>query len=152
MRVVTLLVLTACTIPLTGEAKSVAHMRGPYTPPPCINGLQKNANISISFNGQADSLAKAREAFDTQQKTLESEAKKLGGDGLKLTSYNHSISANNNYNYGTQTQMFNFSGNLNYQVNNEELAKKMTEQLAQSKVQFSMNVNANACQDPVVTD
>jgi len=147
-----LLALTlAATLPVSAMAKDVAapglsgRISHSYVQPACVNGMTKNASISISFNGQEDSLAKARAAFDTQKKMMEAEAEKIGGDALQLSSYNYNVSMNANYNNGAQTQMFNFSGNLNYQVNSEELAQKLSDKLAEMKRQFSMNLNANRC-------
>ena len=137
--------LLALALPLTAGAEKAAARFAPggYTPPACVDGMTKNATISISFNGQENSLTAAREAFDKQRKEMEAEAAKLGKDQIKLTSFNYNLNSNNNYNNSAPN--YNFSGNLNYEIKNEELAQKLSERLAELKRQFSMNINANHC-------
>jgi hypothetical protein len=143
-------VVVAAFLPLMANAKSVAMPnRGGYAQPPCIDGMAKTANININFNGQADSLVKAQEAFMSQKKEMEAEAKKFGEDKVQLNNYNYSLNMNYNYNNGTQMPMFNFSGNLSYQVSGEDVAMKISTRLAELKRQFSMSLNANRCQEQV---
>jgi hypothetical protein len=118
-----------------------------YVAPPCIDGMTKNANISVSFNSQEKSLADARGAFDRQKKEMETEMQKIGAGQVKLNSYNYSISVNSNYNNGIPSLSYNFSGNLNYEVGSEEIAVKLSNRLAELKRQFNLNLNANRCQN-----
>lgn len=143
------LTLLIATLPFTVLAKDTAAklVRGGYTPPPCIDGMSKTASININFNGQEKTLAEARAAFDAQKKEMEAEAAKLGGDQLQLNNYNYNVSMSQNYNGGMPSPNFNFSGNLSYQTNSEELAQKISNRLAEMKRQFSMNINANRCQN-----
>lgn len=151
MRVFPAFCIIACSIPFAAIAKiSINH--GSYSPPPCIDGMSKTANINISFNGQADSLQKAQEAFMSQKASMEAEARKFGDDKVQLNNYNYSLNMNYNYNNAAQLPMFNYSGNLSYQVSGEDVAMKISTRLTELKRQFSMNLNANRCQEPVGRD
>ena len=147
-------IVAAFCLPFTASAKDVASMArlmngAAYTPPPCIDGMSKTASININFNGQTDSIDKARAAFDTQKKDMEAEIEKLGADKVQLNNYNYNISVNGSFNNGMQTQTFNYSGNLSYQVTGEDVALKITTRLSELHRQFSMNVNASRCQTPM---
>lgn len=129
------------------QANAMKMVAPNFNNPPCVNGMMKNASISINFNGQEKSLDAARAAFDTQKKTMEAEIAKLGNDQIRLSNYNYNVSMNHNYNgYGSANDTYNFSGNLSYQVMSEELAQKLCARLAEMKQQFNMSVNANMCQ------
>ncbi len=152
MRAIHLAVALMLTMPFAVQAKSMdravlGHAVNPFQQPPCVDGMTKTANISINFNGQEETLAKARAAFDTQKKAMEAESTKLGGNQIQLSNYSYNVSANSNYNNGTPSMTYNFSGNLNYQVASEEVAQKLSDRLVEMKRQFNMNLNANRCQN-----
>lgn len=150
MRRAVLLAILAIASPAFAKsvisAREATIMRNGENVPACINGMTKNASINISFNGREKTLAEARAAFDTQKKNMEADMAKLGSaDQIKLNNYNYSISMNPSYEYGTQTILYNFNGSLNYEIKSEELARKIADKLAETKQQFSLNVNANSC-------
>lgn len=141
MRVSNLL-LIALVLPIAAEAKTIAYQNAP-----CVEGIRKNASISVSFDGEESSLAAARSAFDAQKKAVDAEAKKLGGEQLQAENYSYQISMDTRYNNSTQTIAYRFSGSTNYKISSEAVAQKLCDKLAEMKRRFSMSVDANSCQD-----
>lgn len=137
------LLLAATTLPLAAYAtKPVANSY--VAQPPCEDGMRKNVVFSTSFNGQEKTLNEARNAVETNKNALQSAAKKVGVT-IDPTNYSYNISMNSNYNNGAVMQNYNYSGNLNYQIQNEDQGKKLGDVLDEQKRPFSMSVSANKC-------
>jgi len=140
---IALILAVAATLPLCAQARIVGPGGDQNK---CEDGMRKNVSISTNFNGQEKSLADARAAIDSKRKGLEQAAAKAGVE-LDPNSYNYSISMNNNYNNGTLVQNYNYNGSLNFTLQNEEVAKKLTDRLDEQKLQFNVNVNASKCRE-----
>lgn len=144
MRFSLMVLIATAALPFAASSSRVMIPTMPQQRP-CENGMRTSVSLGTNFNGQARSLEEARSAIDMQRSGLESAAKKAGV-ALELTNYTYNINANQQHaNSGNGFAIYNYSGNLNFQLEDESVAKKLTEELDKQKRQFNMSLNASRC-------
>lgn len=112
----------------------------------CTNGMQQQVGLNISLNAREDSIQAAQNIINKRMAELEALAKQNNVQKFVLNSMNYNIATQMQYDGGGQPSRVNyyqFSGNINYQMDNAEAATLMMEKLVAQGVQVSMNVNSH---------
>lgn len=140
--------LMTALLPLTAFAedapKDAANPETPGTPP-CINHQMTQNSITVSYSGQADTLAEAQNKLATQKKALEAETKKIAGEPkLTLNNSYSDISLTTN-SYTPTAIAFTYSGGTSYTAQDEETAQKLINRFSELKWIFSYSSTSSRC-------